>query len=286
MLRTVLLFVNQRKQSAQLVASEITDWCAMHGVQVVAHSYKSSPLDNDEDLARYQQGISDLSLDLIIVIGGDGTLLRAARAFASLHIPIMPISSGKLAFLMYIKATQALKALDDLHGRKKMGVEKRLMLKGTFLPRGRPIYALNEIVITLEDRTRMTEFSVRIAQTLINTYRSDGLIVCTATGSSAYNLSAGGPLIYPANRSIIMTPICSHSLSTRPIVLSPDHPIEIQLPVDAKHALSIIADGQEKRLLNPGQTLVIKRSPDTLHLVKSPHATSYFEALRDKLLWH
>jgi len=283
-MKKVLLFVNQRKRLSVRAGNQIKRWCEKYSVDYILHTYSSSPLDSDDELAAYQQQIKDLKLDMIIVVGGDGTLLRAARAFASLEIPILPIAAGNLGFLMYINSGRAILALEELAGVKELPIERRLMIKGSFLPIGRPIYALNEIVVTLDDRTRMTRFSVNIAKTLINTYRSDGLIISTATGSSAYNLSAGGPLVYPANESIILTPICSHSLSSRPIVLNPEHPIEVALSKQ-EQPLSIIADGQEKRLLHPGQTLVVRRSPYDLKLIRSKYATSFFEALRDKLSW-
>jgi NAD+ kinase len=284
MLNNVLIFVNQRKQVSTEIGHRVANWCQEHDVRYILHSYRSSPLDSDEQLREYQQTIRDQGVDLIVVIGGDGTLLRAGRAFASLGIPVLPVSSGKLAFLMFLPKVHVEAALEEIHKKAEIDVEKRLMLRGSFLPTGRPIFALNEIVVTLEDRTRMAEFSVNIAKTLINTYRADGLIVSTATGSSAYNLSAGGPLVYPANDSIILTPICSHSLSTRPLVLNPEHPIEVSLGED-EHPLTIVADGQEKRQLNPGQTLVIRRSPHDLKLARTRYATSFFEALRDKLDW-
>jgi NAD+ kinase len=224
--------------------------------------------------------------DLLIVLGGDGTLLHVADQAAHLAIPVLGINLGNLGFLTERTEQEALTAVDELLD-KQVTIEHRMMLKATLTEPGKPVnsrYALNEVVINKATLDPMLQLSTHADQEYINTYKADGLIFSTPTGSTAYNLSAGGPLVYPGLASILVTPICPFMLGSRPVLLPAESRLQTRLNTKHKQAAKVIVDGQAAWDMNEKGCLIVETAKQPLHLIVSPHR-DYFAILRNKLHW-
>ncbi|GBD07722.1 NAD kinase [bacterium HR21] len=217
--------------------------------------------------------------DLILVFGGDGTMLAAAQQFLQSGIPLMGINVGKLGFLAEFGVHELEGALDALlHGTYR--VVDRTVLEAEV--RQKRFYALNEVVIEKHASPRMVRLRAHVNEHHIADYRADGLIVTTPTGSTAYSLSCGGPIIAPNARVLCLTPICPHMLTLRALVIPDDCRIRIEVLSDDGAVL--VPDGQRQEPLAPGDSVTVHLAPYVLKLVK--HAeSSYFDLLRRKLLW-
>lgn len=226
-------------------------------------------------------------LDLIIVLGGDGTLLHIAELAARHAIPVLGINLGNLGFLTEFRGDETYSALEKILAGN-VTIEKRLMLKTrlvTPLKRSESRYALNDVVISKNVSDRLLRLSTRAGKEYITTYRADGLIFSSPTGSTAYNLSAGGPLVYPGLGTITVTPICPFMLSSRPIIL-PAHKNLVttyEAEDDADRA-QIIIDGQPFMEMQPGDNLEVSTARHPLQIVASENR-DYFSILRSKLNW-
>ena len=222
---------------------------------------------------------------LLLVLGGDGTLLAAARVAALHGIPILPINMGSLGFLTSFTVEELYPALDDtLAGR--YSVSERVMLKVELQRDGRIIdtqRVLNEAVINKGALARMIDLELRIDQDFVCRYRADGLIVATPTGSTAYSLSAGGPIVHPTVESFVITPICPHTLSDRPGVVRDSSSIEMKLLANTE-SVFLTLDGQKGIVLQATDFVRIVRAKEMLRLIQ-PLRKSYFEILRNKLKW-
>jgi len=224
--------------------------------------------------------------DLAIIIGGDGTLLHAARTLNSYDIPMMGINLGRLGFLVDVTAGDMHKELTDiLSGRHQ--VDSRLLLHVEVLRDGQATLssdALNDIVIHKWEIARMIEFQTRIDGQHVHTQRSDGMIIATPTGSTAYALSGGGPIVHPQVEAILIVPICPHTLSNRPIVVQASSTIEIEITQGGESEGQLTCDGQINTRLNSGDIVRISASPHHLKLLHPEHH-DYYEVLRAKLGW-
>lgn len=221
--------------------------------------------------------------DYLIVFGGDGTLLSVAR-HAPPHVPVIGVNMGTLGFITEIRAKEFETVLDDvLEGNYT--AEDRVTLDVTVSgPNGELRFrVLNDAVINKGALSRIVTMTVEVGGHFVSTFRSDGLIVCTPTGSTAYNLSAGGPIIYPTMKAVVITPICPHMLSNRPIVLSDDQPISIKL-VSPVREVFLTLDGQEGIALHGSERILITKAATTIRIVQSPDK-NYFDVLRNKLKW-
>jgi NAD+ kinase len=222
--------------------------------------------------------------DLLIVLGGDGTLLSMARAVGDLGVPIMGVNLGGLGFLTATTLDEMLPSLEAaLEGR--MVVEERLMLVARVVRNGATVFehmALNDMVITKSAMSRIISLSVSVEGAYATAYRADGLIISTPTGSTAYSLSAGGPIVSPAVDAIVLTPICSHTLTNRPIVLPASHRIEVAVQSDQEIMLTV--DGQVGVGLRETDVVEIVKAPAHMRLVRFPQK-DFFSVLRTKLKW-
>ncbi|SDP02886.1 NAD(+)/NADH kinase [Desulforhopalus singaporensis] len=225
--------------------------------------------------------------DMIIVLGGDGTLLHIAEKAARYAIPVLGINLGNLGFLTELREDETFAALQKILNTS-VTIENRLMLKCSLLSQGNRSssrYALNDIVISKHVLDRILHLSTRIDEEYITTYKADGLIFSSPTGSTAYNLSAGGPLVYPGLATITVTPICPFMLSSRPILLPADRQIVTRFDSDnyTEHG-QVIIDGQALWEMKDGDELEIVTATHGLQLVVSS-ARDYFTILRNKLHW-
>lgn len=222
--------------------------------------------------------------DLAIVLGGDGSMLTAARRLAESGVPLVGVNQGRLGFMTDLARDDMLDGMTDLLEGKFKG-EERFLLDAT-VRRGAAVLfqtqALNDVVVNKGDLGRMIEFAVSIDGEFIYNQRSDGLIIATPTGSTAYALSANGPILHPSVPGIALVPLCPHALSNRPITVSDDSHIEIVL--HAPHRARVHADGQEKFELEAGDHVSVARSGRSIRFLH-PLGYSYFAMLREKLHW-
>jgi NAD+ kinase len=222
--------------------------------------------------------------DLLITFGGDGTLLSVAR-HAPANVPIIGVNMGTLGFLTEIRVEDFPSVLErvlagDFQSEERVALE--VTVHGPNDEEG--VYrVLNDIAINKSALARIIEMHVRVGGKFVSTFRADGLIVATPTGSTAYNLSAGGPIIYPTMGAVVVTPICPHMLTNRPLVLPDDLTIEIRI-VSSNQEVYLTMDGQEGLPLSEHEKVSVRKSPQTVQLIQSPEK-NYFDVLRTKLKW-
>jgi NAD+ kinase len=222
---------------------------------------------------------------LILVLGGDGTMIATARMIGDTEVPVIGVNYGGLGYLAEFPIEELFSALEAiLAGQYK--VQKRLML-AVELWRGEELITrsrvLNDVVVNKSALARIIEIEAYLDGQFVNLFRADGLIVATPTGSTAYNLSAGGPVIYPSMNAVVITPICPFTLSNRPIVVPDESVIEVRLMTD-KEEVALTLDGQVGFPLKVHDRIVIRKSRTTFNLVQ-PANRNYFDVLRDKLKW-
>jgi NAD+ kinase len=273
-----------RSETAARLVPELIEWLAARNVQVRL----------DEETAAYARGHGGDGLPreqvpkgaaLVIVLGGDGTLLSAARAIGEMETPIFAVNLGGLGFLTAITVDEIYRQLERaLNGDFK--IERRRMLHAE-LWRGDARLAswdaLNDVVLTKFQIARMIDLEVQIDGHFVCVYRADGLIVATPTGSTAYSLSAGGPIVFPSVPSMVITPICPHTLTNRPVVMNEESIINVtNLSEDDATYLTI--DGQVGELLKQGDVVACCRSPHSTNLIQPP-SMQFFDVLRQKLKW-
>jgi NAD+ kinase len=236
-------------------------------------------------LGEHARAFDAASLDALITLGGDGTLLRAARLLGGREIPIMGVNFGQLGFLTACRRDDAELALARLVNHDFVA-EPRMVLE-TFATGGQVTgerwYALNDVVFHIAGKARMMRLRVEADGELVGSFAADGLIAATPTGSTAYSLSAGGPVVDPSLETIVLTPVSAHTLAIRPLLLSPNVTIAVSTgnePGDRR----LTVDGQVGRTLTEGESLVVRRAPHRVLLVRFPD-TSFFRRLREKLAW-
>ena len=224
--------------------------------------------------------------DLIIVVGGDGSLLSASRMAIEVNVPVIGINRGRLGFLTDISPQEmSVQLLEVLSGH--YSEEKRFLLNTSIQDDTTNYYqgnALNDVVLSRGNEPHLIEFDVYIDQQFVTHYRSDGLILATPTGSTAYALSAGGPIMHPQINAMIMVPMFSHSLSSRPLVIDGEANIELRISMGNDRDLQISCDGHESGIVKPGQSIVIKKNVQKLRLLHPPQY-HYYDTLRIKLGW-
>lgn len=224
--------------------------------------------------------------DLIVVVGGDGSLLSAARMAIIVNVPVVGINRGRLGFLTDISPTNLENQLRDVLAGQYQ--EERRFLLNTQIHDGNTIYfegnALNDVVLGRGEETHLIEFDVIINQQYVCHYRSDGLILSTPTGSTAYALSAGGPIMHPQLNAIVLVPMFSHSLSSRPLVVDGEVKIDLKISKTNEKNLQVSCDGHEYRIVKPGQLVTIKKNSQQLRLLH-PLDYHYYDTLRIKLGW-
>lgn len=219
-------------------------------------------------------------VDAVISFGGDGTILSASRALAQSDIPIMGFNVGRLGFLAEFSVQELESSISDLL-KGNYRVLDRTMIETHV--NGEVILALNDFVVEKKDTSHMITLQAFVNEHYIADYRADGLIITTPTGSTAYSLSCGGPILAPTSRVICITPISPHSLTLRPLVISDTNEIKLIIH-SADDAVNLVADGQIKKVLRNNDIIYIRSSQASIKLIK-PLGSSYYDLLRKKLLW-
>ena len=275
------------RQAAPHLA-DISTWLNNQGLQAVFETATAAlcspvcdwPVRDKEALVR--------EVDIVLVLGGDGTLLGMADRIgeAGLSIPILGVNFGSLGFLTEVTLPELYPALEaTVSGRAH--IEERLMLQSTTIRKSAPSVthiALNDVVVTKTARSRLIDLSISVGDEFVTRVKGDGLIIATATGSTAYNLSAGGPIVHPAVDALVITPIAPHTLSNRPIVISASSAVRVQPLMEDRDEVFVTFDGQSGYQLQAGDELRIGHAEKPLRLIR-PSTRSYFEVLREKLKW-
>jgi len=281
--RNIGIISRPRRSNLSEVVPPLLTWLEARGIHVTYDQETASSLAEPSE-GRSREQVAAAS-DLLLVLGGDGTLLAAARVAAPRGIPILPINMGSLGFLTSFMLEELYPALGDiLAGR--LTISERVMLHAE-LQRGDKILdkqtVLNEVVINKGALARMIELELSINKDFVCRYRADGLIVASPTGSTAYSLSAGGPIVHPSVESFIITPICPHTLSDRPVVIGDTSIIEVKLSAGTE-SVFLTLDGQKGIPLQATDRVRVSRAQQLLKLIQTPNK-SYFEILRNKLKW-
>ena len=224
------------------------------------------------------------NIDIALTLGGDGTLLSTGRKFASKGVPLCGINLGRVGFLAEIETDEIIDKLTKILNNNYF-IEKRLMLEGVVYRNGEKIFsaeAINDIVVTKSGLSRMIKLKLLIDDILTAEYQADGIIFATSTGSTAYSLSAGGPIINPSLKVMLITPICPHSVNARPLII--DENEEIKLKVSARHNdIGLTVDGQIVYPLLPGDLITIKKSLLTADFIRFTDK-NYYKTIKKKLL--
>lgn len=272
-----------RRSSLSAVVPPLLQWLESRHLKVFYDEETASSLATPaKGLTREEVAAQS---EILLVLGGDGTLLAAARVAASRGIPILPVNMGSLGFLTSFTVEELYPALEEtLAGRSSMSA--RVMLQVQLIREGKTIdqqHVLNDAVVNKSALARMIELELSIEGDFVCRYRADGLVIATPTGSTAYSLSAGGPIVHPSVEAFIITPICPHTLTDRPVVVRDFCCIDVKLTGSAE-SVFLTLDGQKGIPLESGDRISITRSPLCLNLIQPPKK-SYFEILRSKLKW-
>ena len=217
--------------------------------------------------------------DFIIALGGDGTLLHAAYVYGRKGLPVLGVNVGGLGFLTNVTFSELDKTLKEIRSRKYI-FEKRMLVQARF--NGRTLEALNDISIITRIPGRAVEFSATINKEYICRFIADGIVIATPTGSTAYALATGGPILLPDTEALVVAPIAPHTLSVRPIVLPSNSIVEIT--VGKKGKASLVADGQRSKTIRNQQLIIFRKARGYIKLIKPLH-TTFFNTLREKMKW-
>lgn len=283
MIKTAGICCKPHKEQICAVVPRIVEWIEERQIKVLLDETAASCFNPPKKQGSPQQMSAEM--DLLIVLGGDGTLLGAARQFTDCEVPILAVNLGGMGFMTSVTLDEAFPLLEQvLAGNHR--VSPRMMLKAELLRDGQVIQrqqALNDAVVTKTALSRILDFDLSVNAHFLGRYRADGLIVSTPTGSTAYSLAAGGPILYPVLQAFVLTPICPHMLTNRPLVL----PDSVQLELDfsaLEEQAYLTLDGQIGYELKRGDHIVISKSPYRVMLVR-PQEQTYYKVLRNKLRW-
>src|SRR5437762_4484262 len=272
-----------KKAEVRDVVPSLIQWFRDRQIEVFVDKETAATLDGREkSLTRNEM---PGQVDLIVVLGGDGTLLATARALNRKPVPLLAVNLGGLGFLTVITQEELYSTL-ELVVAGDLRTERRVQIEATIVRADEVIasyLALNDVVLNKGAIARVLDFDVRVDGMFISTYKSDGLIVSTPTGSTAYSLAAGGPVIAPSVAAFIITPICAHTLTNRPVVLPDSVSIEVAVK-SQRESVYLTVDGQVGIALRSDDTVRVKKAASYVELVQPPDK-NYFELLRQQLKW-
>jgi NAD+ kinase len=287
-IKRIGIVVKPHQPDALKTICELTIWLAERGITLVGGPEIERERIEHETGCEVEEVIPEklaACADLILVLGGDGTMIATARLMGDTEVPVLGVNYGGLGYLAEFRIEELYSALESiLAGNYRL--DKRVMLSVELVRRDESVTrnrVLNDVVINKSALARIIEIETYLNQQFVNAFRADGLIVSTPTGSTAYNLSAGGPVIFPSMNAVVITPICPFTLSNRPIVVPDDAVIELCLKT-AQEDVALTLDGQVGFPLKIQDRVVIQKSQTSFNLVQ-PTNRNYFDVLRDKLRW-
>jgi NAD+ kinase len=272
-MKTWGIIVNQQRPGAEGVVRELVSWLRDHGIRPLLE--EGFRVEGAEALPGAGAAAGG---ELLLALGGDGTILRAVRLMAGDQRPILGINLGSLGFLTETAQDRMWQTL-ELVAKGQYAIEERAMVRTE--AGGKQFFALNDFDIRVP--TRLVELTVSVDGEFLTRYFADGLLVATPTGSTAYSLSAGGPIVEPSMEVFVITPICPHTLSIRPMVVPMSKTLEVAVHGKYEEAV-LVADGQQRAALGDNQKLTISKAPHKARLVKPP-GSSFYRILRTKLKW-
>ena len=276
-IKSVGIVVKPGHAEARATADELSSWLKTRGIAQSGEPVSAGEIRADRTLT--------LNADLIVVLGGDGTMISTARLVGDADVLVLGINYGSLGYLTDFRIEEMFPALESIIAGE-YEIDRRVMLDAEHWRNGEKLVTgrvLNDVVINKAALARIIDIDVRLNDLFVNTFRADGLIVSTPTGSTAYNLSAGGPIIYPSMNAIVLTPICPFTLTNRPIVVPDEARIDLALD-NENEGVVLSLDGQTGYPMKAHDRVVIRKSETTFNLVQ-PANRNYFDVLRDKLKW-
>ena len=221
--------------------------------------------------------------DLLVALGGDGTILRAAQVTRFCDVPILGVNLGRLGFLAGVGVEEVEEALERVI-RGAYRIERRMAMTAKVSGDDEELFALNDVVLEKGASARMLEVEITVGEEFVSLYLADGLILSTSTGSTAYSMSAGGPIVHPAMDALIITPICPHSLSVRPMLVSAEGTVWVRMRSNRGDPIQLTVDGQAGRMLRSEDRVRIRRSTHRVPLITFDEQ-SFYKVLRTKLMW-
>lgn len=269
------IITNKRKDEDYTITNRIRQYIEKHG--------KTCFLSEKDEKGHIVPGSVPREAQCGLVLGGDGTLIRAVRDLGDNSLPLLGINLGTVGYLADVELKDFESALDRLFDGVP-DIEDRMMLEGTFHGERKEL-AVNDIVLAREGKVRIVSFRIYVNGTLLNTYQADGVIFSTPTGSTGYNLSAGGPVVEPTAKMIVITPICSHALNTSSVVLSAEDTIEVELcegRYDRQDQAILCFDGAEQTILVTGERVCIRQSRQNARFIKLSKE-SFMKTMREKM---
>ncbi|WP_018234069.1 NAD(+) kinase [Thioalkalivibrio thiocyanodenitrificans] len=283
---TVGIITKRSDERLVHILVSLIDHLLGHGCRVLLDDSARGWLENDHGCEQVDLDALGQQADLAIVIGGDGTFLAAGRAMVDHQVPLMGINIGRLGFLVDVSPHEMISRLDEILAGEYDEDHRSLLATRVVTNGAEPVerLSLNDVVLHIHDVVRMIEFETRIDGRHVNTQRADGLVVASPTGSTAYALSGGGPILAPSLDALVLVPICPHGLSNRPLVVHGDSEVEIRVcEFNRRHAHAAF-DGQNSTTLGPGDRLIVRRKKTRLRLIH-PTGYDYLQILRAKLGW-
>jgi len=277
-LSTVVVVANLEKRRAAEYLKSITKTLEGKGIRTLVLSYRGQETVTPDLEAEYA------SAEAAIVLGGDGTVLFSCRLFSSRPIPILGINLGTVGFMTEVLGEEWLEALESFE-KGDAKISERLMLDIEVHREGRTLLresGLNDCVLSGASASRLVVLDVDLSGVFLGQYRADGIIIASPTGSTAYSLSAGGPILHPETEALILTPICPHSLSNRPLVIPPQEKITVSVKQNQRIPVTLTVDGRGVFQLRPGDKITVTRHPKKALLVKSDRR-SFYEIVHAKL---
>jgi len=281
-MKRVGVFAKRNHPEAVEIAREVTSWLQERGIEVFHDKALAEDLGTVQG---YPGGSIPAMVNLIVVLGGDGTLISVARKVGDLRTPILGVNLGSLGFLTEITLQEIFPVLEQVV-RGDFTVSSRMMLDAVVRRDGSEVgryRVLNDVVINKGALARIIDMEASVDDVYLTTFKADGLIISTPTGSTGYNLAAGGPIISPDLDCLVMAPICPHMLTNRPIIVSDKAIIRVEVKFQDQDVV-FTADGQVGMPLQGGDVVEVRRSRSCTLLVKSP-TKDYFQVLRTKLRW-
>lgn len=276
MIKKVGIVIKNGNGEANVTAGRLAAWLDERSVERIGPLTSNASANEAKELE---------AADLVVVLGGDGTMIAASRMIGDSGVPVLGVNYGGLGYLTDFRIEEMLPAISSVIDGE-FRIDSRVMLDAELYRADELIASgrvLNDVVINKAALARIIDIEVRLNGMYVNTFRADGLIVSTPTGSTAYNLSAGGPIVYPSMNAIVMTPICPFTLTNRPIVVPDEASIEVILN-NENEGVVLSLDGQTGYPMKADDRVLIRKSDTAFHLVQ-PANRNYFDVLRDKLKW-
>lgn len=276
MIRSVLIIANTGKAAARELAAEMEVFFSDAGIDATSFHYEGVAHDIP----------IDKSYDLAITLGGDGTVLFASRVLAVHQVPILPVNLGDFGFISEIGHKEWREAFHAYTAGKLVAGKRFVLQVGVYRDGAEycSFRGLNDAVVSSEGISRMVRLSVSLGGQHLGTYKADGVMVATPTGSTAYSAAAGGPILHPEMEAMILNPICPLTLSHRPIVLPPDEEVRISVDQTQRTSVALTVDGQSLTPLSEGDYVLVRASTERAQIIRSDQRT-FYEVLRTKLNW-